>query len=663
MPRRFDYGEDDSDDQPLLASSPRTRGASSRQTRGGGGTRAAALCFVLGFFVGLILIFLRRSAAPLQPPPPHPPLPPSPPPPPAKSPPLGPPPDIKLKPFANILNESHNWVRESVPHFECSDADITKAYWYRWRLFHMHMVRRPKRAPGCGKAGGCWVLTEFLRRVFWSGPHNTIVCPAGHHIMEGRWIRDDEVVDDYARFWFKGDGWRKQYTWWAAYALWQRSLLLHDTAARGIQAELFPQLADHYDDWLRTHYSKSGGCMFTSCHADGEENSAGLDGCRPTINSVMYGEAMALSKIAAALGNASRSAHYAAEALRWRRVLTDKLWSDEHSFFMNEAQHPPPQLHAEIRKYHKIGRGREIQTYFGCLACHRPRKCPPERGWPVGKRVTVRELMGLSSPWYFGAVPSDDVGVAAKYAQAFAQLDDPGGFAAKWGPRTTERRHECYNFSNHAQCNWNGGSWPYETSKTATALINLLQTYPPQRTVGRKHFDQLLRTYAIAHTRAHSEAMLPPNVDEDLHPDDGYWITRRKLHGIEPWPHTGGLGNKNGRDPLRDRGAHYFHSTFNDLVLSGLVGLRAHPTHLEIAPLALLPWFVATRVRLRGTDVSVVWDAYGTRLGHGKGLHVWFGDRPVGSLAPLPATNGADGMPLPPRARVAWDGGSLSIIE
>ena len=78
---------------------------------------------------------------------------------------------------------------------------------------------------------------------------------------------------------------------------------------------------------------------------------------------------------------------------------------------------------------------------------------------------------------------------------------------------------------------------------------------------------------------------------------------------------------------------------------------------------ALLPWFVATRVRLRGTDVSVVWDAYGTRLGHGKGLHVWFGDRPVGSLAPLPATNGADGMPLPPRARVAWDGGSLSIIE
>ena len=40
------------------------------------------------------------------------------------------------------------------------------------------------------------VLTYFC-----SGPHNTIVAPAGHHIMEGRWLRDETVIDDYARFW------------------------------------------------------------------------------------------------------------------------------------------------------------------------------------------------------------------------------------------------------------------------------------------------------------------------------------------------------------------------------------------------------------------------------------------------------------------------------
>jgi hypothetical protein len=45
-----------------------------------------------------------------------------------------------------------------------------------------------------------------------------------------------------------GDGWRKQYTWWAAYALWQRSLLLQPSAARGVQAELFGQLDAHVPD-------------------------------------------------------------------------------------------------------------------------------------------------------------------------------------------------------------------------------------------------------------------------------------------------------------------------------------------------------------------------------------------------------------------------------
>ena len=545
-----------------------------------------------------------------------------------------------------------------MPRFECSDADITTTYWYRWRLFNLHMVHRQRKHPGCGREGGCWVLTEFLQKVFWSGPSNTIVCPAGHHIMEGRWLRDETVVDDYARFWFKGDGYRKQYTWWAAYALWQRSQLLHSSPARGITGELFAELDAHYHDWLRTHYSPRGQCMFTSCHADGEENSAGLDGCRPTINSVMFGEATALSHVASSLGNSSRAAYFAAEAQRWRDVLTSKLWDTELGFFVNLAQPPPPTLFAELRRYQRMGRAREVQTYLGCLACKRPRACPPERGWPNGQRVSVRELMGLSSPWYFGAVPSENAAAAAKYAAAFKQLNDPGGFGARWGPRTTERRSNCYNFSNSAQCNWNGGVWPFETAKVGTALINLLQTYPPQTVVGKSTFDGLLRTYATAHTRSHAEGLAPPHVDEDLHPDDGYWITRRKLHGIAPWPGTGGLGARNGKDWLRGRGTHYFHSTFNDLVLSGLVGLRAHDTHLEIHPLALVSWFAATRLRLRGLDISVVWDAYGTRYSHGAGLHVWLDGKPVGSMPPVqqhsaPASNV---LPMAPRVRMMWDG-------
>lgn len=117
-------------------------------------------------------------------------------------------PSIPLSPWRHILNESLRWAEMTVPRFVCSDDEITKSYWYRWRLFHLHMARGPRR-NGCGEQG-CWVLTEFLRKVFWSGPHNTIVAPAGHHIMEGRWIYDRSVVDDYARFWFGGGGFKKQ---------------------------------------------------------------------------------------------------------------------------------------------------------------------------------------------------------------------------------------------------------------------------------------------------------------------------------------------------------------------------------------------------------------------------------------------------------------------
>ena len=98
-----------------------------------------------------------------------------------------------------------------MPAFECSDDDVTLTYWYRWRLFHLHMRRGDKLSACSSPTEGCWVLTEFLNKVFWSGPHNTIVAPAGHHIMEGRWLRDDAIIDDYARFWFLGSGWRKQY--------------------------------------------------------------------------------------------------------------------------------------------------------------------------------------------------------------------------------------------------------------------------------------------------------------------------------------------------------------------------------------------------------------------------------------------------------------------
>ena len=69
--------------------------------------------------------------------------------------------------------------------------------------------------------------------------------------------------------------------------------------------------------------------------------------------------------------------------------------------------------------------------------------------------MSVREVMGLSSPFYFRAA-------SAIHLVAFHQLKQDAGFKATWGIRTTERRHPCYNFSTACVTSWHGAVWPFE---------------------------------------------------------------------------------------------------------------------------------------------------------------------------------------------------------
>ena len=57
-----------------------------------------------------------------------------------------------------------SFAARTAPLFECSSADITTAYYYRWRVFHLHLKHTARDG---------FVLTEFLRHVGWAGPHGT----------------------------------------------------------------------------------------------------------------------------------------------------------------------------------------------------------------------------------------------------------------------------------------------------------------------------------------------------------------------------------------------------------------------------------------------------------------------------------------------------------
>ena len=177
----------------------------------------------------------------------------------------------------------------------------------------------------------------------------------------------------------------------------------------------------------------------------------------------------------------------------------------------------------------------------------------------------VRELLGYT-PWMFD-LPDP------QYAVAWKQLTDPQGFAAPWGLTTAEQRHPEFEISyTRHECLWNGPVWPFATAQTLTALANLLNG-PPQDFVDRRAYFDTLRTYARSHQLKLPDGKVVPWIDENQNPTNGDWIARTRLiEMLTAKPE--GVAKKG---PM-DRGQAYNHSTFCDLVINGLIGLRPRAT-------------------------------------------------------------------------------------
>ena len=374
--------------------------------------------------------------------------------------------------------------------------------------------------------------------------------------------------------------------------------------------ELYTRLVHNYDVWTSSHYAANHGCLWQYADRDGQENSIGGDGCRPLINAAMVGEARALASIAAIASDAHGGRRFAVAKARWQRALLS-LWDASLRFFVTRAVDKPESVPPNKWSEKQAQRNRELNDG----------RCPPR--WATGQLVTSRELQGLSSPWYFGAVP---MGNASTYAAAWGRLFDDDGFAAKWGPRTAERRDPCYNFTTNHECSWNGPTWPFETSKVLTGALNLLHDYPSNTGgIDATNLWTLISQYARLHS--HTSAVNASDwlldgvghawIGEDLHPDDGFWLARAIMYAA---------GNSG-----RNRGHRYLHSTFVDVVV-GFLGVRPRSDRtLVVQP--LLPadqlgvrYFALDGLRIKGRDVCVAFDRDGTRYklnaSPGNDLHV-----------------------------------------
>jgi hypothetical protein len=474
--------------------------------------------------------------------------------------------------YAHIPNkDAFAFLEKNIPLFECPDNDFERTYYFRWWTYRKH-VR---------KTSDGYVITEFLPKVGWARKHNTISCPAGHHYYEGRWLHNPQFLDDYSVFWLRKGGEPRRYSFWIADAYYSRNLV---SPNNDFLTDLLPDLIKNYEAW-ETGWMWNGnhlglrdnGMFYTICDRDGMEVSLSGDGYRPTLNSYMYGDAKAIARIARLAGNTQQAERFEKKAATLKKLIQDKLWDQQDQFFKTLAVGRKP--------------GEAAKTY---------------------NLKGVKELAGLI-PWYFNL---PDPG----YEAGWKELMDPKGFFAPYGPTFAEQRHPGFEISyERAECQWNGPSWPMATSSVLTGLANLLNNYE-QDTIDNNAYFETLKIYTKCHQRKREDGKVVPWIDENINPYTGDWIARTRL---KEWENGTWSKKKGGKE----RGKDYNHSSYCDLIISGLVGLRPRADGIvEVNP--LLPentwdYFCLDNVLYHGRILTIIWDKTGKKYGKGKGLSVF----------------------------------------
>lgn len=441
-----------------------------------------------------------------------------------------------------ISNDSAwKWMEKNIPLFECPQQNFEEIWYFRWWTYRKHIKQTP-----VGLA-----LTEFLIDRSYADKYNLISCALGHHINEGRWLHDQRLLNEYIHVWFRGNEGKPMkkfhsFSSWAAYAVYNRFLV---NADKKYVQDILPDLETDYKVWEQERKLPNG-LFWQSDVKDGmEETISGgrrEKNARPTINSYMYGNAMAIAAIAATKNDRGAATIYKQKADSIKQLVQDKLWNPADSFF-------------EVRKEH--------DTISG-----------------------VREEVGFI-PWYFN-LPSKGYENAWKYAS------DTKTFCAPFGLTTADRSNPQFRMHGCCNCEWDGAVWPFATSQTLTAMANLVNNYSQNVVADTNYFDLLETFVESQYYRGR------PYVGEYLDEKTGYWLK----------------GDQ-------ERSRYYNHSTFNDLIITGLVGLRPRADDiLEVNP--LLPegkwdWFCLDNVLYHGKIITIIWDKTGTKYKKGRGFSVW----------------------------------------
>jgi hypothetical protein len=472
------------------------------------------------------------------------------------------------------------WFKKNIPFFECSDPEITSVYYYRWKLYKSHL-------KDLGQRG--YIVTEFLDDVGWAfNDFQSLNDATAFHIKEGRWLKDNRYLDDYINFMYAG-GNDRHFSEAIADAVYARYLV---NGNRPFAIRNLDSMKHIFELWTNS-YDPSKGLYFVAPILDATEYSIasidasggndgflGGDSFRPTINSYMFANAMAISKLSGLAGDSNTAAIYARTAQALRDEVETNLWNDHLQHFVDRFKVNNQYVH-----YWDFIRGRELAGY---------------------------------APWAYDLPDKDP-----KYNASWSHVLSPEELGGAYGLRTVEPSYPYYmkqyryakvDGKKSPECQWNGPSWPFQTTLALDGMANLLNDYT-QDIVHAQDYVRLLKQYTQQH---YLNGEL--DLQEDYNPDTGEVIV--------------GLPRSN----------HYNHSCYNDLVITGLVGLRPRADNiLEINPLIpsdprsldSITYFCLENISYHGQLVTIVYDRDGTHYKRGAGLSVYVNGRQVLTRATL----------------------------
>ena len=431
-------------------------------------------------------------------------------------------------------------------------------------------------------AGTGYILTEFVQPVWYAKAFGTIDAAAGHQIDEARWLRSQFYSDDYIQVYTRGPGDSTQYSHWIQDAAYRKS------QADGNTQILAYQLNDMIRMWNLWEYTKdqSSGLYYFQPVWDAQERSLpGYVHPDESASDPYYNGPDTYRP--------SVNAYMVANARAIVNVASQAGKTDIATNFTNIANTLEDAMMTHLWD--------PVQEFF--VDVIRPDN-------PNLDKIDGREEVGLY-PFRFG------IGLDKQYAvPSIEQLFDTQGFYAPYGPTTLEIRNQYYTDEVPGCCWWQGQSWPFSTAHVLKSMAAIHRA--DNTSVTAEQYYDIFSLYTKTQTKDGN-----PYIAESHFPKKDAWSG-------DSWNHS----------------EHYDHSTFNDDVITGLLGIVPQSDNsLQINPIVPENWtyYAIENLAYHGHLISYFYDVDGTRYNLGKGLTVFVDGQTVyqnlspNAVIPIPA--------------------------